>query len=225
MNIEPIIFFDLIIAIFTLSAALVGVVIYFSHAQKKQSLQQNTDLLDEARQKAVEMIDAANNQALDIVNKTNLSADIASGNFNQQIARITSLQIKEFEKTTANFLKLYGEVLRDLQSKNIELLQNISKNIETDTINEINNFKESLEKQTVLSEDLVREKIDADYLTVRQEIEAYKEKKLKKIDDEIYETLEKISKLVLGKALSLSEHEDLILKSLEKAKQEGVFEQ
>ena len=80
-----------------------------------------------------------------------------------------------------------------------------------------------MEGLTVSSEKLVQKKIDTDYLTVKKEIQNYKEIELKKIDQEIYGLLEKVSKLVLGKALTLSEHEDLIEKSLEKAKKEGVF--
>ena len=80
-----------------------------------------------------------------------------------------------------------------------------------------------MEDITVSSEKLVKKKIDSDYYSLRQEIQSYKEEKLKKIDQDIYELLEKVSSLVLGKAISLSEHEDLIEKSLEKAKKEGVF--
>ena len=234
MNIEPIIFFDMVIAIFILSVALVGVVFYFSHIIKnlnqKQggidiALKKNADLLDETRERAVRMIDEANSRAMDIVSKANLSTDIAKSNFNEQITRISSLQIKEFEKATSDFIKLYGRVLQDLKSKNIELFQNISKDIEVHTMEEIKNFKDSMGKLTVSSENLVKKKIDADYRASKKEIENYKEGELKKVDDEIYKLLERVSNLVLGKSLSLSEHEDLIQKSLEKAKKEGAFNQ
>src|SRR3989344_1265443 len=170
------------------------------------------------------MLDEANNKAMDIINKANLSENIASENFNQEVKRIASLQIKEFEKATSDFMKLYTQVLQDLKLKNIEVFQSNSKNIEVNTIEEIKNFKQSKESLTVSSQKLVQKKIGSDYLTAKKEIQNYKETTLKKIDQEIYELLEKVSKLVLGKALSLSEHEDLIQKSLEKAKKEGIFE-
>lgn len=224
MNIEPIIFFDMAATIFVLSLALVGVVFYLTRTIKKlHSSQGSPDLLDEARQKAVKMIDDANSKAMDIINKTNLSTDIASDNFNQEVKRIASLQIKEFEKATSDFLKLYTQVLQDLKSKNIEVFQNVSKDIETNTTAEIKNFTESMQELTTSSEKLVKKKIDADYSSVKKEIENYKEEEFKKVDQQIYELLEKVSKLALGKALNLSEHEDLIEKSLEKAKKEGVF--
>lgn len=223
MNIEPIIFFDMAVTIFILSVALCVVVFYFSHTIRKQHANEGLGSLSDTRQKAAKIIDDANSKAMDIVNKTNLSTNIASDNFNQEVKRIASLQIKEFEKATSDFLKLYTQVLQDLKSKNIEVFQNVSKDIETNTTGEIKNFISSMEELTVSSEKLVKKKIDTDYLTVKKEIESYKAEELKKIDQEIYELLEKVSKLVLGKALSLSEHEDLIEKSLEKAKKEGMF--
>ena len=223
MNIEPIIFFDMLAAIFILSIALAAAIFYFGSIIKKQHL--NNAIVDpsDTRHKAAKMIDEANNRAMDIISKANLSTDIASANFNQKIADISSLRIKQFEKATSDFLKLYTRVLHDLKSKNIEVFQNVSKDIEVNTMAEIKNFKDSMEGLTVSSEKLVQKKIDTDYLTVKKEIQNYKEIELKKIDQEIYGLLEKVSKLVLGKALTLSEHEDLIEKSLEKAKKEGVF--
>lgn len=232
MNIEPIIFFDMAAAILFLALALVAIIFYLSRITKAlHSLNtkgdvppSNNDLLEEARIKAVKIIDDANNQALDIVNKVTLSTDASSEKFREDLLRISSSQIKEFEKATSDFANIYSQVLQDLKKKNIEVFQNISKDIEISTNEEIKNFKESMQKLTTLSQKEVEKKIDTDYETSKREIEAYKKEALQKIDLGIYELLEKISKLVLGKALSLSEHEGLIEKSLEKAKKEGIFE-
>jgi len=210
--------------IFVLCLALIGVVFYLTHALKKAHSQNiETEDVKNARLRAAKMIDDANNKALDIINKANLSGADASENFNQEIVRIASTQIKEFEKTTSEFTKLYSQVLSDLKIKNIEVFQNVSKDIETDTMAEIKNFRDSVEKLTVSSQKLVKEKIGIDFAEVEKEIENYKAEELKKIDDKIYTLLEKVAKEVLGKALSLSEHENLITKALEKAKKESVF--
>lgn len=217
MNIESIIFFDMIAAILILSVMLIGVLFYFSHKAKKF---RETDQADTA----AKIIDNAKNKALDIVAKANMSSNVASENFNEQAAKTASRQIKQLEKTTEEFTKLYEKVLHDLKFKNIEILQNVSEDIQTSALKEINSFRDSVERLTVSSEALVKKKIDSDYETAKKEIESYKENELKKIDNGIYALLEKISMLALGKALNLSDQEDLIIKSLEKAKKEGVFE-
>lgn len=234
MSIEPIIFFDMAAAILVLALALVAIVFYLSRVMKilhanfrmrDEAFQKNAGLLDEARNKAVKIIDDANNKALDIVNKVALSTDVVSENFNREISHISSSQIKEFEKATSDFIKLYSQILQDLKIKNIEVFQTTSKDIETNTMEEIKNFKESMQKLTTLSQEEVKGKINSDYEAAKKEIEGYKKEELQRIDLGIYELLEKTAKLVLGKALSLSEHEDLIEESLEKAKKEGIFKQ
>ncbi len=209
------------VTIFILGIALVCVV--FLRLRSDGAFQESEKLLSEARKKAVKMINDANGRAIDIINKANLSADIASNTFNQQISHIASMQIKEFEKDSSNFIKLHHQMLLDLKSKNIELFHSLSKDIETNTVGEINNFKVSMENLTSESQNLVRKKINADYEAAKKEIENYKNEEFRKIEDQIYALLEKVSNLALGKTISLSDHEDLILKSLEKAKKEGTF--
>lgn len=230
MNISPIIFFDMVAAILILAIALIAIIFYLSRITKNlhdlsnsEAFQNNADLLEEARTKALKTIDDANNQALDIVNKVTLSTDISSENFKQDLSRISSAQIKELEKATGDFTATYSQTLQELKTKNIELFQNISKDIETSATEEIQNFKDSMQKLTVLSQKEVERKISTEYDMARKETENYKKEELQKIDSGIFELLEKISKLVLGKALGLSEHESLIEESLAKAKKEGIF--
>ena len=219
-------------SIVVLALTLVAVVYYLSkitkilHADssmKDEASQKNAGLLDEARIKAIKIIDEANNQAVDIISKATLSTDVFSENFKENLLHASSAQIKKFEKATSDFTVLYSQILQDLKTKNIEVFQNVSKDIETNTMAEIKNFKESMQKLTTLSQREVGRKIDADYEVAKKEIESYKKEELIRIDSGIYELLEEMAKEVLGKALSLAEHEDLIEKSLEKAKKEGVF--
>lgn len=231
MNITPIIFFFMAAAILILVLILIVIVFYLlktriphiNSGRKDDVFQKNADLLSETRIKALKIIDDANNQALDIVNKVTLSTDSASENFKSEISHASSAQIKEFEKVTSDFITLYSKILQDLKIKNIELFQNISKDIEVNTSEEIKNFKETIQKSTSLFQNEVKKKVDADYEISKKEIESYKKAELAKIDSEIYLFLEKVAKIVFGKTISLSEHEDLIEESLEKAKKEGVF--
>src|SRR3989344_8652199 len=183
MNVEPIIFFDMIAAILILAIALASIVFYLAHIIKKIQQKQitdddigkyNMDLMDNSRLKAVKMIDEANNKALDIINKANLGTDIASQNFNDQIARITSAQIKQLENSTQDFTKIYDQVLKDLKTKNIEMFQNISKDIEENTIGEIKNFKDQVAELTISSQKSIQEKINENYNATKKEIDDYK---------------------------------------------------
>ena len=232
MNITPIIFFDMAAAIIVLAIALIAVVYYLSKVtktletnfnMKDENFKKDASLLNDTREKAVKIIDDANNQALDIVSKVTLTTDAAYDNFKAEISHVSSSQIKEFQKTTSDFSKVYSQILQELKMKNVEIFQNVSKDIETNTMKEIGNFRESMQKLTVSAQKEVEEKINADSELSKKEIENYKKEQIEKFDTQIYGMLEKISKLVLGKTLSLSDHENLIQQSLEKAKKEGLF--
>lgn len=179
--------------------------------------------LDEARNKAIKIIDDANSKGLDIVQKASIFANATNSDFNSQLGNVTSMQVKAFEKTTADFIKLYGTVLSDLRSKNIEIFQNISKNIEISTLGEVKKFKNTIEQETISSQKMLKSKIEHEYFLAKKDIENYRQQELKMVDDNVYEILEKVSSLVLGKAIKVSEHEGLILEALETAKKEGIF--
>lgn len=236
MNLNPIIFFDLVITIFILAITIIILIVYFLNQIKKFHLyrmenmragdgiaKKNFASSDEAKQKAIKIIDEANNKALDIIQRASLFVNITNDNFNQELKAITEKELKGFERATLDFIKLYETVLDDLKSRNVEIFQNISNNIETSTIEEIKKFKDVIEQATISSQKIVKKKIDHEYSLAKKDIDTYRQSELRVVDERIYEILEAVSKLVLGKAIELSHHEELIIESLEKAKKEAIF--
>lgn len=59
---------------------------------------------------------------------------------------------------------------------------------------------------------------------VSGEIESYKASQLKKIDTSIHSIVSSVAKEVLGRTISLSEHEDLVKRALARAKKSRFFE-
>lgn len=235
MTLDPIIFFDLVITIFILASTIVVLTIYFLRMIKKlqseiqarskdETSKKILSLSEETRNKAIRIIDEANSKALDIIQRAHLFSGISNDYFNDELKAVTERKLNVFEKTTEDFIKVYQTVLNELKSKNVEIFQNVSKNIEASTLDEIKKFKSIIEKETIASQNLVKKKIDYEYSLAKKDIEVYKQSELKIVDEKIYEILETISKLVLGKAIQLSQHEDLIIESLAKAKKEGMFD-
>jgi len=66
-------------------------------------------------------------------------------------------------------------------------------------------------------------RLKEEYQKKEKELELYKVEALKKIDDQIYNVIQNISNEVLGKSISLQDHEQLIIDALEKAKKEGAL--
>lgn len=225
MTIEPIIFFDLVAAIFIL---VIGLTVFaFLYARllnklhlakkeedhlKEQLNQKATVLLETARDKAFQIINQAGLSALEIVGKTKV--------YDNKAKQALDLKLKDISD---EFLIIYKEMLEELKRDNINIFKIMSKDIEKDTLDEVKDFKEILCRETLASQKIVEEKIEKEYAQAEEELKAYKEAKLRKIDDSIYEILKTISKIVLGKAIPLEEHEQLIIEALNRAKKEGVF--
>ena len=57
-----------------------------------------------------------------------------------------------------------------------------------------------------------------------KEIRAYREQKLSEVEKSIPEIINSISREVLGRAMTVEDHADLVLKTLERAKKEKLFQ-
>lgn len=73
------------------------------------------------------------------------------------------------------------------------------------------------------TEERVDDELNQELNQARAEIKAYREKRLKKIDDKIATLVEKTIYRTLGRGLSREDHLDIIYKSLAEAKEEEFF--
>lgn len=64
---------------------------------------------------------------------------------------------------------------------------------------------------------------DEQYDRVREEAQRYKQQKLAQIDQEVADLVTKLTKKILGQAIEPAKQEELIIKALQRAREEGVF--
>ncbi len=85
---------------------------------------------------------------------------------------------------------------------------------------EISNFIQKQEEEQVKESQFF---VANSLARVEHEIDEYRKNKLEKIDSEIRQIVFSAAREVIGRAISLSEHEDLVSKALERAKKDRVF--
>ena len=100
----------------------------------------------------------------------------------------------------------------------------MTKDIESDVLADFNEFRASLEKETINSEKFVKEKIDEEYLILQKELEGYKKEQYRKIDQDIYKILYRVSEMVMSQGIPFDKHKQLVLEALDRAKKEQVFQ-
>jgi F0F1-type ATP synthase membrane subunit b/b' len=225
MTIEPIVFFDLVIATVVLAAVLGVVVIsYVKTIQKFRDLQRKeSDIEAEAHQKAGLILQEAREKATKIIGEITFSQDQLRNSFEEHLKEASAKSAVKLEGISEEFLKSYQNTLINLRNNNIKIISNISKDVENTTRSELQNFGEALKKETIDSQKIVDKKIEEEYEKTEKELESYRTEAFKKINDQIYNIIQNISNEILGKSISLQDHEWLIINALEKAKKQGLL--
>lgn len=218
------IFFPLIISVIATGGALLMLAVSHLKMLKKYNLLlKEENHLKHEHKKELEILEDARKKAAKIIGDAHFVDNNAKNQFQEQLKTVSLNAIKDFEKTSGDFLKAYRKELEDLKLNTVKIVNSITKDIESDTLSELKDFKEILKKETYASQKIVEQKIEKDYEEAKKAIDAYKAEKIKVIEDDIYKVLQTVSVLVLGKALSLQDHENLIIDALNQAKRERII--
>ena len=109
------------------------------------------------------------------------------------------------------------------QEKSLDLIQNLSRDFQAEMQKTLESIKEGLSKENLNPYKILEQKLNAEYDSAVKQIESYKLARIEKLDRGIIKTLEVASLAAFGKVISLQEHKELIVKALEDAKKEGIF--
>lgn len=96
--------------------------------------------------------------------------------------------------------------LKQISDFSLTGFQNVTNELEVELQKQIREFR-----QEVLA-------------NIEKDVEEYKAAKLRRVDQASVILVQRVSQEVLNKSLTIEDHENLVIKSLEKAKKEGVFD-
>ena len=127
------------------------------------------------------------------------------------------------EKATNEQIMAYKQALENGKGESVKTLNNISKDIQNAALEEVQAFKNNLQQEVAKSQLEVQKRLEADFKSVDVQVEEYKKKRLAQIEGELNQILAKVTEDLLGKSLRISDHQELVMKSLQEAKQKNVF--
>lgn len=128
---------------------------------------------------------------------------------------IKNAQIKSQDFMTASEVFSQDFKLKFQQSilaGSSQILSNISKDVSAQVQNEMKVFGQSLNKNIEI---LVK--------NTQAELDLYKKQAIEDLNQKIFKVVEDATKKSIGKTLTKSEHEKLVLKALEEAKKQNVL--
>ena len=105
-----------------------------------------------------------------------------------------------------------------------KVLLSVPNNINNSIVSAIQSFSFSLQNQFTNAQKKMLEDFTNLYKSSEADIENYKRERLKVLDSLILKVIEEVSLRVLGKEISVEEHEKLVLKALEEAKRKNALE-
>ncbi len=140
----------------------------------------------------------------------------------EQALEIISAATLDAEKERKIMKLKLDEISADHLRKFDEMLQNISKTVKSSTETEIKKFAQALEMETIGAQKAAAKKLEEAYDQVNAEIQEYKMNEMRKIENDVNESIAEITKEVLGKSIPISVHQDLIMEALKNAKKQHV---
>ena len=170
-----------------------------------------------------EIISVANKKASEIIAQAMQVNQDTVKTFENTVSTMLQNQKSNIEQKSEEISKKHEIEINELNNKIILLLTSVYKEIDSSTKAGLENYKNVIKQQTFEAEKLAQERMKTEYEKLEKEIAEKKQQRLQQLEENIYKILNNISKEIIGKTLDLTSHEDLIIKSIDKAKKEGVL--
>ncbi len=188
----------------------------FSFSQKnsqKDPQEESEHIIEKAKRKSEDLLTQSVKEAELIISQTESFRDDLQKSLREDVA----FQAQQFSQK-------YQELLPELKEyyhKGIdEQLQTFKTSLNELTLE----LSKSLKEQVNQIHEILKDQAQKELNVIQEQIQEYKKQKLTAIDQTVKEIVKKASLKILGKAISTSDHEKLIINSLEQAKKEGIFE-
>ncbi|HSW47688.1 MAG TPA: hypothetical protein VLG67_01275 [Candidatus Saccharimonadales bacterium] len=181
------------------------------------------NIIKTAQKHAKNILNHTTAAATEILANSKQTNENLEGELDKILQQIAARDIHELKNATGTH---EAEYQKHLQSTQQDLLKATKDTIEATkkTYQEkLDQFTSELIKSGLSTQDLVDKKTKELLTVADQEIADYKKAQLGKVDDQIKKLLEKVYRDVLRIGIPENVHQDLIIKSLDEAKKDGLF--
>jgi F0F1-type ATP synthase membrane subunit b/b' len=158
-----------------------------------------------------------------VVDMQNIS-DATKANVKEALEKMAADLQKQATDTGGEFMNHHATLLKQLNDQSLHDFKIVTKGTQEDLQKSLNEFQNTVQQ---LQNDLQKQLKDFQETllpTMEKEIEEYKQARMKQAEQTVSTVVKKVSQEVLNKSLSLDDHQDLVMKSLERATKEGIFE-
>jgi hypothetical protein len=127
-----------------------------------------------------------------------------------------SFEIENVENGIQHLALALEEAASNEADKNAEIVREEMRKIGTETARSVVEVARGLEEA-------LKTNIEKEFATIKEELSKYREARMHLIDEKILILIEETAQIALQKRLSMQDQSDLVYRSLEEAKQRGIF--
>lgn len=219
------------IAILSLALAAVAIsyvflLIKLGKSEKDKVLLQSkirdhsSEVLLQSHEKGMRVVQEATKKAQLIIEGAQIFSDETRIQFASDF-KATSKKYEQFlESRSDEVAKLYEKFITDLRTDAEGQFKIITKDMENHSLAIIGEFREALEGERIFMHKGLEDKIIEEYKKAQKHIEDYKVDQMRRVDKQVFDILHTLTSNVLGKSLSLKDHEDLVQRALAQMKSE-----
>lgn len=191
---------------------------------REEALQKALDITDEASEQARGIINEAGKKAETLLREASVISSDARERLATDLSQLSEEHRKRMAEASVKYVNEYQRMGATAEHEYQETLHTASQAMASEADKTVKLFEEFLKAQTVGYETAMQEKVSQMRHQADTYIEDYKIKKLKKVDEFIHRIILLVSRDVIGRALSIEEHNKLVVQALDHAKKEGFFE-
>ncbi len=180
-------------------------------------------VLELAHQRAEKIIEKALKKSEEIVVEIDHLNDEIRKEMKQVFKQSTDSYIHTVNQESKEFTAAIAEVVPLVKEKYMKGADETIQIFQANLAAELGPLREIVDRQVTETIDQLKKKIEEEWEKARQEINEYKVQQKKQLEENLKTSIEALAKTAFGDALTPSQHQQLVMKALEKAKEEGVF--
>jgi hypothetical protein len=195
-------------------AILIFVFFYILSLRKKEKLidKEKADAdanfqktVEDSLSKEKKLLEDAAFASNQIITETKYVTDSSKAALEEALQKMEHSLEDEANLSTKDFSKTYSASLQHIATQSLSEFQSIIHSMEQELQRQTNDFS-----ATMLPE-------------LQKELDSYRQMRLQQADRTINHVIQEVSQEILNKALSIEDHQQLLIEALEKAKKEGIF--
>jgi F0F1-type ATP synthase membrane subunit b/b' len=180
-------------------------------------------VVDDALEHERKILSDTTNEAEHIIAEAKYVSSSSKEILEQALQKTVNDILKESLAMGHTYLDTYQSSLKEISQESQKTLTQVSKGFEEDLKKQTEDFRLTAKSLETSLQKQIQDFHNSLLPTLEKELESYKTERLKQIEEMVVEITQKASQEVLNRSIPQSEHQKLIIESLEKAKKEGVL--